>query len=46
MTQITLMDGGLGQELVRRASDRPTNLWSTQVMVDHPSLVATGHEIV
>ncbi|WP_341368244.1 homocysteine S-methyltransferase family protein [Yoonia sp. BS5-3] len=43
MTQITLMDGGLGQELVRRASDKPTNLWSTQVMIDHPGLVAAVH---
>ncbi len=43
MTKITLMDGGLGQELVRRSNDPPTNLWSTQVMVDHPGLVAAVH---
>ena len=43
MTDITLMDGGMGQELVHRAGDNPTPLWSTQVMVDHPGLVAAVH---
>jgi S-methylmethionine-dependent homocysteine/selenocysteine methylase len=43
MTQITLLDGGMGQELVHRAGDRPTPLWSTQVMVDHPGMVAGVH---
>ena len=43
MTQITLLDGGMGQELVHRAGDRPTPLWSTQVMIDHPGLVAQVH---
>jgi len=43
MTNITLLDGGMGQELVHRAGDKPTNLWSTQVMVDHPGLVAAVH---
>ena len=43
MTNITLLDGGMGQELVHRAGDKPTPLWSTQVMVDHPGLVAEVH---
>ncbi len=43
MTEITLLDGGLGQELVHRAGDQPTPLWSTQVMIDHPGLVAEVH---
>ena len=43
MTQITLLDGGMGQELIHRAGDKPTPLWSTQVMVDHPGLVAKVH---
>lgn len=43
MADITLLDGGMGQELVRRSGDRPTPLWSTQVMVDHPGLVAAVH---
>ena len=43
MTEITLLDGGLGQELVRRAGDAPTPLWSTRVMIDHPGLVEAIH---
>lgn len=43
MTDITLLDGGMGQELVHRAGDNPTPLWSTQVMIDHPGLVAKVH---
>ncbi|MCX7557989.1 homocysteine S-methyltransferase family protein [Sulfitobacter sp. F26204] len=43
MTGITLLDGGMGQELVHRAGDRPTPLWSTQVMMDCPGLVAQVH---
>jgi homocysteine S-methyltransferase len=40
---ITLLDGGMGQELVHRAGDNPTPLWSTQIMIDHPGLVAGVH---
>lgn len=43
MADITLLDGGMGQELIHRAGDRPTPLWSTQVMVDHPGMVAEVH---
>ncbi|MEP2640839.1 homocysteine S-methyltransferase family protein [Roseobacter sp.] len=43
MTQITLLDGGMGQELIHRAGDQPTPLWSTQVMADHPGLVQAVH---
>ncbi len=43
MMAITLLDGGMGQELIHRAGDKPTPLWSTQVMVDHPGLVAKVH---
>ena len=41
--KITLLDGGMGQELVRRSGQPPTPLWSTQVMSDHPGLVASVH---
>jgi S-methylmethionine-dependent homocysteine/selenocysteine methylase len=40
---ITLLDGGMGQELLARSGDAPTPLWSTQVMMDHPGLVAAVH---
>ena len=43
MTGITLLDGSIGQELVRRAGDRPTPLWSTQAMIDHPELPTAVH---
>lgn len=43
MSRITLLDGGLGQELVHRSGDRPTPLWSTQVMLDHPGMVQAVH---
>lgn len=44
MAKITLLDGGMGQELVHRAGDKPTPLWSTQVMMEHPGLVQAVHE--
>ena len=44
MAQITLLDGGMGQELVHRAGDRATPLWSTQVMMEHPGLVGAVHD--
>ena len=43
MTDITLLDGGMGQELIHRAGDHPTPLWSTQVMIDNPGMVADVH---
>ena len=43
MADITLLDGGMGQELVARSGDAPTPLWSTQVMIDHPGLVHDVH---
>ncbi|MBD3665698.1 homocysteine S-methyltransferase family protein [Sulfitobacter sp. TSTF-M16] len=44
MTEITLLDGGMGQELIHRTpDDAPTPLWSTQVMVNLPGLVAQVH---
>ena len=39
MSQITLLDGSIGQELVKRSGDRATPLWSTRVMMDHPDLL-------
>lgn len=40
---VTILDGGMGQELLARSGDAPTPLWSTQVMMDHPGLVAQVH---
>ena len=44
MSNITLLDGGMGQELVHRSGDMPTSLWATQVMLDHPGLVREIHD--
>jgi S-methylmethionine-dependent homocysteine/selenocysteine methylase len=43
MTDITLLDGSIGQELVHRSGDKATPLWSQQVMIDHPDLVGALH---
>ncbi|WP_370400063.1 homocysteine S-methyltransferase family protein [Sulfitobacter sp. JB4-11] len=43
MTAITLLDGGMGQELVHRSTAAPTALWSTQIMMDDPALVQAVH---
>ena len=40
---VTLLDGGMGQELVARTTDTPTGLWSTKIMMDHPHLVTEVH---
>jgi len=40
---IVLLDGGMGQELVRRSGKAPTPLWSTRIMLDNPELVEELH---
>lgn len=40
---ITLLDGGMGQELLLRADADPAPLWSSQVMIDQPDLVRDVH---
>ncbi|MEL7116973.1 MAG: homocysteine S-methyltransferase family protein [Pseudomonadota bacterium] len=40
---ITLLDGSIGQELVKRLGAQPTPLWSTRVMLDRPDLVEDIH---
>ncbi len=44
MTDIVLLDGGMGQELIRRSPDAVTSLWGAVVMRDHPHLVQDLHE--
>jgi len=43
MTEITLLDGSIGQELVARAQTPATWLWSTRVMMETPELVGQVH---
>ena len=40
---ITLLDGGMGQELLARSSAKPTGLWSTRILMDSPELVRAVH---
>ena len=39
----TILDGGMGQELVKRAQLKITPLWSADVLRDHPGLVVDVH---
>lgn len=43
MRTITLTDGGMGQELLRRSQTPPTPLWSARVLMDEPELVRELH---
>lgn len=45
MADITLLDGGMGQELVARSGGTdPGPLWATRVMIDHPGMVRAIHD--
>jgi len=43
MQSVTLLDGGMGQELIRRAGKQPSPLWSAQVLIENPELVEQLH---
>jgi len=43
MADITLLDGSIGQEIVKRSGDRATHLWSTSVMMEKPGIVGDVH---
>lgn len=43
MNRIVLLDGGMGQELLKRSRARPSPLWSAQVMMDEPEIVKAVH---
>ena len=44
MSDVILMDGGMGQELVRRSPDPLTQLWGGAVLRDHPEIVGQLHQ--
>lgn len=44
MTEITILDGGMGQELVRRIGHVPSGLWSGEIMNQRPDLVRAVHD--
>ena len=43
MSRIILLDGGMGQELVRRSTRPASPLWSAQIMLDEPEIVEAVH---
>ena len=43
MTRPTILDGGMGQELIRRGAPRSGELWSAWAMLENPELVSGVH---
>lgn len=43
MTDIILLDGSIGQEMINRTPEEPTGLWSTLAMMHHPDVLARIH---
>ena len=43
MTRPTILDGGMGQELIRRGAPRSPELWSAWAMLEDPDLVVAVH---
>jgi S-methylmethionine-dependent homocysteine/selenocysteine methylase len=43
MSTITLLDGGMGQELLRRSTREVTPMWSADIMLNEPMLVRDLH---
>ncbi len=44
MRSVALLDGGLGQEIYRRAREVSSPLWSVAVMLEQPEVVTSVHE--
>ncbi|PTX57682.1 homocysteine S-methyltransferase [Litoreibacter ponti] len=42
---LTILDGGMGQELLARSKRAPTGLWSVQFLLDDPDLVREVHRM-
>ena len=43
MNKVILLDGGMGQELMKRSKAKPHPLWSAQVLLKEPDLVENVH---
>ena len=44
MSEITILDGGMGQELITRAGVQPSGLWATEMMMKFPEIVRSVHD--
>lgn len=43
MNKIRILDGSMGQELVKRSTASPSPLWGLQVMIEAPEIVSAIH---
>ncbi len=43
MTNLTILDGGMGQELVALSKNQVTPLWATEILLKEPDLVERVH---
>ena len=43
---ITILGGGMGQELLRRGHRGSQGLWSAQALIDAPDVVANAHRSI
>ncbi|EAW30365.1 hypothetical protein GP2143_09175 [marine gamma proteobacterium HTCC2143] len=43
MSKVVLLDGGMGQELLRRSSQKPHSMWSARVLLEEPEIVEAVH---
>ena len=43
MAAVTLLDGGLGQEIQKRSAQSAHALWSVKVMMEKPEIVTAVH---
>ncbi|OUR75923.1 homocysteine S-methyltransferase [Alphaproteobacteria bacterium 46_93_T64] len=43
MSKVVLLDGGMGQELLRRSTQQPHSMWSAKVLMDEPEIVEAVH---
>jgi S-methylmethionine-dependent homocysteine/selenocysteine methylase len=43
MNKVTLLDGGMGQELLRRSERAITRMWSADIMFNEPAIVTELH---
>ena len=41
--EVILLDGGMGQELIKRSKSPPHPLWSSHVLMNEPDLVEQVH---
>ena len=41
---VTILDGGIGQELMARSAMAPTPLWATKVLIEEPEVLRAVHD--